>query len=256
MITWTDVTKRVTGDEAKKLLSASNDKKYWDKTKGIFKVDPGRWRDAQKQELEYWFANSESVPCQYYDYKMINRSIPANLGKTIEIGCGPCPQLTHFTKKMEHVTLLDPLLENLVQLPICEYRSGRFGDYVPELICDSAETVMICEEYDTVLCIACLEHVSNAEMVLDNLIKIVKPGGIIVVMERVFDGMVGTKHLTPDIYYDKRRPIKLYKQTLLDWAKQLTVIKQSWLPSVHQFDIQLKNVESLVGIYKKPKYSR
>lgn len=246
---WKDISTELSGQDAAARLCTSNDRRYWDATYGIKNVDPGRWRDAQKQEIEYWFMNSGSVPEKYFDYKLITRYLPSNLGKTIEIGCGPYPQVCYLNKKMQSITLLDPLLENYVQLPLCPYAQGKLGDYTPDLLCDSAETLMISEEYDTVICFACLEHVSNAEMVLNNLIRIVKPGGIIAIIERTFDGV------TPDKYYDRRRPIKLYKQLLVDWASQLTVVKASWHKSIHQYDHTVKT-ESLVGLYRKPKYPR
>lgn len=246
---WMDINSKLTGVDAAVKLCTSNDKRYWNPTYGIKNVDPGRWRDAQKQELEYWFMHSQSAPEKYFDYKLITRSLPSNLGKIIEIGCGPYPQVCHINKKMQNITLLDPLIENYAQLPLCPYTKGKLGDYIPDLLCDSAETLMLSEEYDTVLCFACLEHVSNAELVLNNLLRIVKPGGLIVIMERVFDG------ITPDTYYDRRRPIKLYKQLLVDWAGQLTVVKQSWYRAIHQYD-QSNDTQTLVGLYRKPKYPR
>lgn len=247
---WMDIENRFTGSDAIKYLYTSNDIRYWDKEYGITKVDPGRWRDAQKQELEYWFMHYKTVTNKYYDYKNITKSLPANLGKTIEIGCGPYPQFSYFNKKVSSITLLDPLLENYVQLPLCPFAGGKLHDYASELLCDSAETLMKYEEYDTVLCIACLEHVSNADMVLDNLVKITKPGGVIILMERLFDG------ITPNIYYDKRRPLKLYKKKIVEWSKQLDIIKETYAKSLYQYDIELTNMESIVGVYKKPKYPR
>jgi len=246
--TWMDVNRRYEGEPAQRLLNTCNDTKYWNQTYGISKVDPGRWREAQKQEIEYSFLR-EDKPTQYFKYTAITKFIPPNLGKVVEIGAGPHPQILDLGKKYDHITLVDPLIENYLLLPSCQYSNGKLGDKTPNLICDSAETLMISDEYDTVLCLGCLEHVADATLVLYNMVNLVRTGGTIIIVERVFDGIKASE------YYDRRRPIKLYKKVLDDWAEKLDVVKLQTHQNLHLFDTDM-SVKTVLGIFRKPKYSR
>lgn len=216
-------------------------KNLWNGENGITKIDYSRWKIAQQRELEYWYANT---PLQQRSFNclLLRKYLNPDFGKVIEIGCGPNPQYVYYCNKLTSITLLDPLLEKYTQLESCQYADNVRLPNV-DLVSEMIESIKWTEEYDTVLCIGCIEHVLNAEVALDNIIKLTKKGGQIIIIERIFDYI-------PEEYYDERRPIKITKEFINNRTSQLERIKEVYQMNIHNFDVDLKT-ETLIGIYKK-----
>lgn len=211
------------GYDAKQALHNINDSKYWSNDVGITKVDKDRWLSAQKFESDGWLKHWSDANSDRNDHHKVGFNnyinVPYNLGRVVEIGCGPFTQLQTIIKgrTADSITLLDPLLDQYITLQNCIYKNKVFGNYqnIPlSLICDQAENFNDIEKYDTAVCINVLEHVQDAELILDRLYKCLVPNGIIIFGERYYDG------LNIDEVYDIGHPIRIKINVFLEWEKK------------------------------------
>jgi SAM-dependent methyltransferase len=213
------------GKAAEEALARQNDAKYWDDQKGIVKVDDRRWQAAQEFESDGWLRHWSTASSDRNDQHKAGfnnyEAVPQNLGKVLEIGCGPFTQLQTIMegREIEHVTLLDPLIERYQQLQYCTYRHGRFlGRYDTQLICTQAEDLLAVEKFDTAICINVLEHVQNVETVLAKLHQSIVTGGVIIFGERYYDG------LDINEIYDIGHPIRVKLKVLTEWEEQFDTL--------------------------------
>lgn len=207
-------------EQADEALARQNDAKFWNDETGIIKVDHDRWKEAQKFESDGWLIHwrtdtsdrNHEHTAGFDEYK----NVPKNLGKVLEIGCGPFTQLQTIMggRTIDTVTLLDPLLNNYKQLPHCVYKDDKFFGHTAELICSQAEALDKTNEFDTAICINVLEHVQDVELVLHNLHRSIKTGGIVIFGERCYDG------LDINAIYDIGHPIRVKMNVFQKWEKQ------------------------------------
>lgn len=208
------------GKAAGEALTQINDSQYWDDEQGIVKVSEARWQQAQKFESEGWLTHwRNAVDDRNDEHKRGFNGyigVPQNLGKVIEIGCGPFTQLKTIQegRKIETVTLLDPLLEKYMQLPKCTYKSSSFMGHPTTLQELPAEQLRNIEDFDTAICINVLEHVQDVPTILNALHRCLRPGGILIFGERVYDGL-NIKQI-----YDVGHPIRVKMKVFLEWEKQ------------------------------------
>lgn len=212
------------GEQAGEALKGESDAEFWDDETGIIKVDHDRWKRAQNFESEGWLKHWRTAATDRNDIHREGfagyKDLPAELGKVIEIGCGPFTQLQTIAegRTIDEVTLLDPLLEQYKQLPHCIYKSGQFKGLPTRLICSQAEELHGIEEMDTAICINVLEHVQDVSLVLSRLHRILKVGGIVVFGERCYDG------LDINSVYDVGHPIRVKMKVFLEWEEQFEPI--------------------------------
>lgn len=211
-----DVRQGANADEA---LANKSDAEFWDDETGITKVDHQRWKDAQKFESEGWLHHWRTASSDRNDIHRDGfdgyKDVPQDLGRVLEIGCGPFTQLQTIMegRTITDVTLLDPLLEQYKQLPHCAYKENKFRDYKTKLICSQAENLHGIEEMDTAICINVLEHVQDVGLILSKLHRIIKPGGIVIFGERCYDG------LDINAVYDVGHPIRVKMKVFQDWEE-------------------------------------
>lgn len=206
--------------DAEAALIKINDSKYWDDENGIITVDHDRWKKAQQFESAGWLTHWRDANSDRNDehQRGFNNyaAVPKNLGDVIEIGCGPFTQLKTIqqNRKIISVTLLDPLLERYHQLPNCTYKDGQFMDLPTTLICTPAEQLKPVGKFDTAICINVLEHVQDVPKILLALHQCLRPKGILIFGERVYDG------LNINDIYDIGHPVRMKKIVVTDFLKQ------------------------------------
>ena len=183
-----------------------SDECYVTQDAGIAVVDHQRWVDQQRYELEFWrrrpehFEDNASPAAKRFDDY---RAVPKNLGDVMEVGCGPFTQLnTILSKTSAHVssvTLLDPLLIKYfrtspnspyvgAELPERGTHGRSFRELPTVLIQAPAEYMdKFHEVFDTVVMLNVLEHVTNAFIILQNIYNSLKPGGVLIFHERVYN---------------------------------------------------------------------
>lgn len=214
-----------TGDAAEQAINTINDNKFYtDPHTGIIKVDEARWKQAQQFEEAgwtiYWSHSSSDRNHEHYGLFDEYKSLPQNLGKVLEIGCGPFTQASTIlaTRKADSITLTDPLLDKYLNLEHCPYKTGSLHNLKTTCITIKAEDINYNEEFDTVICINVLEHVMDAMKCLTNIYNSLKNGGILIMGERAHD------EFNPFKSYDVGHPITIKTPIFDEFRSKFNII--------------------------------
>lgn len=172
-------------------------------TAGTPEVSLAMWKRALSAESQHWEGtkNKQDRPQEHVYGFNAYRTLPKNLGRLIEVGSGPFSQ-TQFilrTRKdiaVESITLMEPNALNYAKnVPHCSYRDGTFlGTNIPlTVVAAGGEVPLFVEQFDTVVLMNVIEHVQSAFEIMENMYRMLKPGGIMVFHERWWD------YLFPDV---------------------------------------------------------
>jgi SAM-dependent methyltransferase len=194
------------------------------------KVDRERWEQAQQWECRHWvrtqrqraryFKNyiwralrlAGAVPkyrgddwnlwwkTQFDDY----RFLPQRIHNVLEVGCGPYTNVRLMLNccQFDHLYLSDPLIRTYVKFKLTfvaeMYRKAGcvLDDHPLE------ELPFASDYFDLVVMINVLDHVQDAAACMANLVRVVRPGGILILGQdltneedltllRDYDGAVG-----------------------------------------------------------------
>jgi SAM-dependent methyltransferase len=160
-------------------------------------VDFNTWRETLSREETFWRRNvreSNDRADEHISGFDTFSALPfgQHLGRYAELGCGPYTQTyTSLTRSrpdltFESITLSDPNLFNYMRnSPLSPYKDGTFLNTKTYFVAAGAEAPIFgSNSFDTVLMINVLEHVQNAFVVLENLWRMVKPGGTLIFNDR------------------------------------------------------------------------
>lgn len=171
------------------------------------KITNDQWQEAQKWEKSYWdkcIHNSRTIKnlglfktlvkkiigfrsdpnVNYWWSKQFEEYnfIPEYLQNAVEFGCGHTTNMRLILKgrRAKHIFASDPLIRHYITYrgsPIS--RKWRKGEY---LIDDHPlEDAPFCSNYfDLVVCINVLDHVQDVSLCMENLIRVVRPNGILI----------------------------------------------------------------------------
>ena len=181
--------KVIKGIKAEKLIRKKNDSIYIENN-AILKVDENRWLEAQDYEKKTWMKKGIRLSddrnfehfTRFDSYKSL-KEINYNLIKVIELGCGPFTNmrtLVPLLPKLNEIHLLDPLLNDYLSHPNCQYKDGKFGKYETKLHVISIEDSEINEKFDLVMMINVLEHCYNIYRIFDQITNLLDVGGIFI----------------------------------------------------------------------------
>ena len=181
-----------------------------------------KWKLAQQLEYRWWQRYlGKKDPQAYLQWKntywqKLLQDIAAHItspeGKNIlDCGCGPAG--IFIALKGNNVTATDPLLEEYKKLDV--FQPGKFPwvQFRRETIEQLSET----DKYDLIFCLNAINHVSDIEKCYDNLVKALKPGGIIAVstdahkygfLKKIFQAIPG------DMLHPQQFSLKEYEQFL------------------------------------------
>jgi len=173
------------------------------------KVDHDRWRDAQKWEEAHWIRSQHARAKygknwiwramhaaglvdkyrgddwnlwwkkQFGDY----RFLPRNLNNAIEVGCGPYTNIRYIipTCRPDHLFLSDPLIKTYVQFKLA-FTADAYRKAFCILDDHPLEEIPYRDNFfDLAVMINVLDHVRDATLCMENLIRIIKPGGWIII---------------------------------------------------------------------------
>lgn len=183
----------------------------WTASYGSVQVNEDVWHMARRDELKEWqgkpghfrptgLRTGDDRSDEHIEGFRGYAAVPAgSLGRTIEIGCGPWTQLRALLKRRQdvhvgaHLTLVDPNVADYANFSSV-YHGGVFhaaGRSVPaELIAAGGEAISGAKHagmYDTLVMINVVEHVQDAVMLLQNVYRALKPGGLLIFHEKHMD---------------------------------------------------------------------
>jgi len=174
---------------------------YYTEPYGVSRINHPLWQAAQRGEAQVWkgmtgnFGDRVGEALQgFRHYKKVR--VP--LGHVLEIGCGPFTQSGFLIDELRSrgvdpgvtsVTLADPGIESyLVNTPGCAYKDGKLRGYPVTTQAHGGETIDFPPaSFDTVVTINVLEHCEDAFEYMHRMHRVLKPGGLLIFHERVYD---------------------------------------------------------------------
>ena len=208
-------------EAASAALKTENDTQYWSDEFGIIKIDSDRWLKAQEYERDTWMRHATDASSDRdADHLLLFDNydvLPHILGDTLEIGCGPFTQTRVILRDREasSITLLDPLLDHYKSHQHCAYSMLL---PIPSLHAIPAEDLDDEAQFDIIICINVLEHVRDVNLVLNNIKRALRSGGLIVMGERTYDQLDITQ------LYDVGHPMRPKSNIIIDFMQQFDVI--------------------------------
>ncbi|HXJ58009.1 MAG TPA: class I SAM-dependent methyltransferase [Candidatus Dormibacteraeota bacterium] len=171
-------------------------------------VSEDRWKQAQQWEEQHWIGAQKArarfgknhlwrvlswfglVPKHRGDdwnlwWKIKFRNyefLPARVENALEVGCGPYTNLRLMLDRCRpaHVVLSDPLIRTYVKFKLT-FVAEMYRDAACILDDHPLEELPFAENYfDLVIMINVLDHVRDARQCMINLLRVLKPGGILI----------------------------------------------------------------------------
>jgi SAM-dependent methyltransferase len=244
-----------TGAAAADALRRENDQRFLSGKNGVVQVDQQRWRTAQGTELTHWMKRGRSLTddrnqlhfARFDNYQAIRGM---HFRHAIELGCGPFTNLRLLGSRcqIDQCSLLDPLIEQYLTHPHCAYtrtelrweRPARWavwqrlgsairrrvpwwpawrwpGRAIPvrSLFACPIEEMPLNETYDLVVLINVIEHCYDARAVLDKVLAMLAPGGVLIFHDKLFDH----QRVSVDVrqVYDAAHPLQVDRQVVEQW---------------------------------------
>lgn len=146
-----------------------------------------RWQLSQRHELRRWRDASvlehasAQLRASYLPFlQRYTRHLPAD-AEILEIGCGPVclSQLIDRGNK----TYLDPLLDDFRRAYPGKLPEGKYLTAMAEEIPSPAHS------FDCIVCLNTLGYVLNPELVLNEMERVLKPTGVIIIGMTLFSGL-------------------------------------------------------------------
>lgn len=168
-----------------------------------------RWREAQDWERSHW-VNTQNMRARYFKnaiWRLLSaarlvpkyrgddwntwwkrqfddyRFLPSEIENAIEVGCGPYTNVRLMLDRcrIHHLVLSDPLIQTYVRFKLTLVaelyrRAGCTLDDHP------LESLPFASNYfDLAVKINVLDHVQDARKCMENLVNVVRPGGLLVI---------------------------------------------------------------------------
>lgn len=221
----TDVSK---GDKALSRLERTNDSRF-ETDDGVLQVDHARWQLAHDYERHTWLTHNINLKTdrnEFHQEQFDNyEALPENLGKVIELGCGPFTNLRLIlpAHPAESVYLLDPLAKDYqAGHPHCAYKDGTLAGHDVTLMATTIEDSNTRHKFDTLVMINVLPHCRDATAVLNFIRARVRSGGLVVL------GEFPREH-PAKLHYDAGHPLALKAHVLEDFLNEFEeVYRRGW----------------------------
>jgi ubiquinone/menaquinone biosynthesis C-methylase UbiE len=180
-----------------------------DKNTHTYRVRRDKWKNAQEWERKHWLLQQKNLSkygknfiwqlLSYFGVKEKYRGddrnhwwkemfenykcLPASVKNALEVGCGPYTNLRLIQSecKMKNVFLSDPLIKTYIDFKMTFVREmykknmAILDDHMLE------ELPFANEHFDLVVMINVLDHVQDAKKCIQNVIRVAKDGGYIVI---------------------------------------------------------------------------
>lgn len=242
----------LTDEAARQALELENDREFLTDTQGVVRVTEERWRRAQTTERRHWMhLGLGSDNDRNYEHFVSFGGYRVLHGRTfesaIELGCGPFTNLRLIADvcRVKRCTLLDPLAESYLTHPNRAYTESalflentrtpmllrrvqrkllrRFPRLrslvrrrslpVDRLLPLPIEQMPTVPAFDLLAIINVIEHCYDVEAVLEKIRAALKPGGVLVFHEPLYDHTVVSDLVTT--VYDAAHPLQVDRSVLL-----------------------------------------
>ena len=145
-----------------------------------------KWSLAQKLEYKWWqrYLRKKNVEeyvgwkKRYWEKLLTNISSLVTVSgnqQILDAGCGPAG--IFIVLEDNQVTAIDPLLDKYKNLP--HFQPARYPWVNFENL--SIESLKSDNQFDIIFCMNAINHVDDIQRCYDNLIKALKPGGVLVI---------------------------------------------------------------------------
>jgi len=189
---------------------------YYDEQYGVARINHELWQAAQEGEAAIWADSvaaddrSDEIVEGFGGYSSVAANVP--LGKVLEVGSGPYTQTKALIDTLrdklnvdpgiESISLVDPGIDGyMAHTKHCSYRNRTLGGYpVTNLQSVGGEQMVFekSESMDSVVSINVMEHCENAFEYLRRMDAALKPGGLLIFHDRVYDDFWRTIHPVTD----------------------------------------------------------
>jgi len=191
-------------------------------TMTIDKVDRERWLTAQMWEREHWLRDQKGL-ARYgknHIWKLLgaiglrdryrgddrNRwwkrgfddysFLPATVDNALEVGCGPYTNARLISEvcQPKHLFLSDPLIRTYIDFRMTFVREmhRQGGCYLDDHPIE--ELPFASGYFDLAVMINVLDHVQDAIRCVENLVRVVKPGGILIIGQDLTNAADAARH--------------------------------------------------------------
>jgi len=172
-------------------------------------VSDKRWQEAQRWEEGHWIM-TQRLRARYgknYIWRMLSlfglapkyrgddwnewwkkafndyAFLPEDVANALEVGCGPYSNMRLIMERChpKHLCLSDPLIRTYVR-----FKLTFVADLYRKALCTLddhplEELPFASDYFDLVVMINVLDHVRDAHQCMENLIRVTRPGGIVIV---------------------------------------------------------------------------
>jgi SAM-dependent methyltransferase len=178
-----------------------DDRCFYHPQYGTAVVSRERWLSAQRVQQKTWETRdtdvdrNEAHKVSFDGYS----SLPQNLGHTMEVACGPFTQVKTILGSghtVDSLTLLDSAAFHYMdKARRPSYKSGVLqaaGVNTTTIMSFPAEQMLhLTESYDTVVMINVIEHVQDAFLAFENVYRALRPGGLFIWHDHLWDAYTG-----------------------------------------------------------------
>ena len=129
----------------------------------------------------------------------------------LDVGCGPGDATLFCARRGAHVTFTDVIAESVKELETKIKELGSAGGF-EGIVCDSDPLLVPNDSATRVICREVLEHVSDPQSVLAELVRVGQPGALYLLTVPSEQGEKIQQQLAPPIYFEHPNHIRIFSQ--------------------------------------------
>lgn len=186
---------------------------------------------SPQKQAEFYNRQARSYNLKYestYVYKVtkielengLDKLSSPNLGDVLEIGCGSAKSLKLLSGKLSSYTGVDISLAQIEEARAC---CNSYGNEVRFKVGDVKNLSFPANRFDSVLSMGCIHHIDDPSSVLQEIYRVLKPGGYVLLYEpsnhNIFIRFLRFlfKKIHPDFHSDE---VAFYREEVVTLLKE------------------------------------